>query len=110
MLIGRSGIGFTEKKVSKNAVFAMILGGVLLAAHIVLMILSVGYEGRLPFAGGVAESYLLLFSVFGIFWAVLSYDDEKTVNRYKALGIILNGAALILAILIMAVGFMTYEI
>ena len=110
MLTGRSGIGFTEKKVSGNAVFAMILGGALLVIHVALMILSIGYEGRLPFISGVVESYLMLFSVFGIFWAVLSYDDEKTVNKYKAIGIILNGMALVLAILVMAVGFMTYEI
>jgi hypothetical protein len=110
MLIGRTTIGFTEKKISKNAVFAMVLGGILLIAHLVLFILSIGYEGHLPLAGGVAESYLLLFSLFGTFWAILSYDDEKTLNKYKAIGILLNGIAFIFAIFVMAVGFMAYEI
>ena len=110
MQLGRSGMGFTEKRVSKNAVIAMILGGVLIAVQLILMILSIVYEGKLPFMSGVMESYILLFSVFGIFWAVLSYDDEKTVNKFKVLGIILNGIALLLAVFVMAVGFTAYEI
>lgn len=106
----RSGMGFTEKRVSKNAVVAMILGGVLVAVQLILMILSIVYKGNLPFISGVIESYLLLFSIFGIFWAILSYDDEKTTNKFKAIGITLNGVALALAVIVMAVGFMTYEI
>lgn len=106
----RTGMGFTEKRVSKNAVTAMILGGVLVAVQLILMILSIVYKGKLPFISGVIESYLLLFSIFGIFWAILSYDDEKTINKFKALGIILNGVALLLAVFVMAVGFTAYEI
>ncbi|MCI5597528.1 MAG: hypothetical protein MR380_12615 [Lachnospiraceae bacterium] len=110
MQLGRSRIGFTEKTVSKNAVAAMILGGTLIVIHLILMVLSVLNHGKLPFSSGVIESYLILFGIFGIFWAILSYDDEKTTNRYKALGILLNGVSLLLSVLVMAVGFMAYEI
>lgn len=106
----RNRTGFTEKRVSPNAVFAMILGGSLIVIHLILMICSIVYEGQLPFLSGVIESYLLLFGIFGIFWAILSFDDEKTVNQYKVLGIILNGVSLLLSVLVMAVGFMAYEI
>lgn len=110
MQLGSNGMDFTEKRISKNAVIAMILGGVLIAVQFIMMILSVVYEGNLPFFSGVIESYLLLLSIFGIFWAVLSYEEEKTSHKFKAIGILLNSTALVLAVIVMAVGFMTYEI
>lgn len=110
MQLSRVSMGYSEKKVSINAVFAAILGAVLIGMHILMTILSIVNKGGLPFAGGVVESYMLLFSVFGLFWAVISYDEEKTLDKYKLLGIVLNGIALVLAILVMAVGFMAYDI
>lgn len=110
MQLNRVNMGFTEKKVSANAVFSTILGGGLIAVQVVMMVLSVVKKGALPLTGGLVESYTLLFSIFGILWAVLSYDEERTLDKYKALGIVLNGIALVLAILVMAVGFMAYEI
>lgn len=108
MIHSRTSMGFTEKRVSVNAVFASVLGILLNGAHIGMMICSVKYKGEIPFWGGVMESYLLLFSIFGLLWAVLSLDDEKTVGKYKHMGIILNGIALMLSVWIMVLGVMTY--
>lgn len=110
MQLSRVNMGFSEKKVSTNAVIASILGAVLIGVQILMMILSVVNKGALPLSSGLVESYALLFSVFGILWAVLSFDEERTVDKYKALGIILNAVALILAILVMVVGFLAYDI
>lgn len=110
MQLGRTGMGFTEKRLSKNAVFSMVLGGALLVIHCVMILLSILSGGDLPLAGGLVESYLLLFGIFGAFWAVLSYDEEKTVNRFKAIGIALNLVVIALSIVIMGIGFMTYDI
>ncbi len=110
MQLSRVDMGFSEKKVSKNAIFSAALGGTLLVIHIIMIVLSVVKKGTLPMAGGLVESFALLFSVFGLLWAVLSYDEEKTIDKYKALGIILNGIALLIAIFVMAVGFMSYDI
>lgn len=103
-------MGFTEKKVSKSAVSSMILGIELLVVHGAMIILSIVKKGNLPLAAGVVESYLLLLSIFGILWAVMSYDEEKTVDRYKAVGIVVNVIALFLSLFVMAAGMMTYEI
>lgn len=110
MQLGRVDMGFSEKKVSKNAIFSAILGGGLLTVHLAMILLSIAKKGTVPMAGGLVESLALLFSLFGLLWAVLSYDEEKTIDKYKALGIILNGIALLTAILIMAVGFFSYDI
>lgn len=104
----RSAMSFTEKRVSVNAFVAAILGILLNAVHIGMMVCSVIYKGNVPFYGGVVESYLFLFSVFGLLWAVLSLDDEKTNGKFKTLGIILNSLALMLSIMIMILGVMSY--
>lgn len=104
----RVSMSFTEKRISINALIAFILGILLNAAHLGMMIFSVMKRGNVPFSGGVVESYILLLSVFGLLWAVLSLDDEKTNGKYKVHGIILNGISLALSILIMALGILTY--
>lgn len=108
MHYSRLSMGYTEKRVSINAVIATILGIVLNVLHAAMMIFSVISKGEVPLAGGVVESYILLFSIFGVLWAVLSLDDEKTVGKFKHLGIILNGIALVISVLIMALGVMKY--
>lgn len=97
-------ISFTDRKVSHHAVFASILGGSLLAVHMLLILFSIVKKGTLPFASGVIESFLLLFSLFGLLWAVLHYDEERTTGKYKILGITLNAAALAVGIAVMGIG------
>ncbi len=108
MIHSRTSMGFTEKRVSVNAVFAVVLGMILNALHVVMIICSVKYKGDIPFWGGVTESYLFLFSIFGLLWAILSLDDEKTVGKYKYTGIVLNGIAFLLSLWIMVLGVRTY--
>lgn len=108
MQISRVNMGYSEKKVSPNAVFATGLGAGLIGVQILMMILSIVNKGNLPFASGVVESYILLFSVFGILWAVTSLDEEKTLDKFKIPGIVLNAVALILAIFVMVIGFLAY--
>ena len=101
-------ISFIDRKVSRNAVFTTALGGILLGAHVLMILFSITKKGTLPVLGGVIESYLFLFSFFGLLWAILHYDEEKTNERFKVMGILLNAAALAFGIFIMAVGFFSY--
>lgn len=110
MQLSRVNMGFSEKKVSRNAIFSAVLGGALIGIHFLMILFSFLKKGNLSLAGGVVESFALLFSIFGLLWAVLSYDEEKTIDKYKALGIVLNSIALCLAIFVMAVGFFSYDI
>lgn len=100
----RLSMGYTEKKVSINAVIAAILGMILNGLQAGMLVSSILYKGKLPLSGGVVESYILLLSIFGLLWGVLSLDDEKTVGKYKRLAIVLNGIALAGAVLIMILG------
>lgn len=110
MQLSRVNMGYSEKKVSPNAVFATGLGAGLMGVQILMVILSIVKKGNLPVVSGVVESYILLFSIFGMLWAVTSLDEEKTLDKFKIPGIVLNAVALVLAILVMVVGFMAYEI
>ena len=104
----RSTMSFTEKTVSINAVIAFIIGIALNLSHAGMMAFSVAKKGNVPFYGGVMESYIFLLGVFGLLWAVMSMDDEKTNRKYKIPGIVLNGISLVLSVAIMVLGVMTY--
>lgn len=98
--------GYFEKKISINALVAMVLGMVLSVLQAGLVIASILYKGKLPLLSGVLESYILLFGLFGLLWAVLSLDDEKTIGKYKYGAIAWNGVALVSAGLVMALGML----
>lgn len=104
----RSTMSFTEKRISMNAVIAFVIGVVLNLGHVIMTGYSFVQKGNVPFAGGVVESYILLFGIFGLLWAVMSLDDEKTNGKYKVPGIVLNGISLALSFLVMGLGVMTY--
>ena len=104
----RSTMSFTEKRVSINAVIAFAIGIILNLSHVVMIGYSFAKKGNVPFSGGVVESYILLFGIFGLLWAVMSLDDEKTNGKYKVPGIVLNGISLVLSFLVMGLGIMTY--
>lgn len=97
-------MGYSEKKISINALVAMVLGMVLSGLQAGLVIASILYKGKLPLLSGVLESYILLFGLFGLLWAILSLDDEKTIGKYKYGAIAWNGVALVSAGLVMALG------
>jgi len=104
----RSTMSFTQKRISINAVIAFGIGVALIIAHIAMAVFSVTRKGNVPFSGGVAESYILLFGIFGLFWAIMSLDDEKTNGKYKLPGIVLNGISLVLSVAVMVLGVLTY--
>ena len=104
----RSTMSFTEKRVSFNAVIAFLIGVALVISHLAMIVFSVVKEGKLPFAGGVLESYIFLLSIFGLLWAIMSLDDEKTNRKYKFPGIVLNGISLAMSVTVMVLGVMTY--
>jgi len=104
----RSTMSFTEKRISMNAVIAFAIGIALNLAHACMAVFSVVKKGDVPFFCGVVESYILLFGIFGLLWAIMSLDDEKTNSKYKIQGIILNSVSLILSIVIMVMGVFAY--
>lgn len=101
-------MSFTQKRISINAVIAFAIGIVLNLGHVVMTGYSFAKKGNVPFAGGVVESYILLFGIFGLLWAVMSFDDEKTNGKYKVPGVVLNGISLVLSFIVMGLGVMTY--
>ena len=105
----RSTMSFTQKRISINSVIAFAIGIVLNLAHAAMVAFAITKKGNVPFSGGVMESYIMLFGIFGLFWAVLSLDEEKTNGKYKIPGIILNGISLTLSIAVMALGVLTYS-
>jgi hypothetical protein len=104
----RSTMSFTEKRISMNAAIAFAIGVVLNMGHVIMTGYSFVQKGNVPFAGDVVESYILLFGIFGLLWAVMSLDDEKTNRKYKVSGIILNGISLALSFVVMGFGVVTY--
>lgn len=102
----RSSMSFTEKRISVNALIAFVIGIVLNLTHVGMAVFSVIKKGNVPFAGGVVESYILLLGIFGLFWAMSSFDEERTNGKYKIHAVILNGISLAFSICIMVLGVM----
>ncbi len=107
-MTGRSTMSFAQKKISMNALVAFIIGISLNLSHGIMVAISILEKGNVPFSGGIAESYIMLFSIFGLLWAIMSLDDEKTNGKYKIPGIILNGISLALSVAVMMLGVLTY--
>lgn len=92
------GISFSEKKISKNALITLGIGIFSLAGFLLLFLMSILSGGELPVYGGLAGCLLVLLSVFGMVWGLLSYDDIKTLQRFKISGISLNIVVILLGI------------
>ena len=92
------GISFSEKKVSKNALITLGIGVVSILGFLLLFVLSILSGGDLPVYGGLFGCLFVLLSVFGVGWGILSFDDIKTVQRFKISGILLNVFVIILGI------------
>ena len=105
----RSTMSFTEKRVSMNAVIAFIIGIGLNMAHVAMTAYSVIKKGNVPFSGGVLESYIMLFGIFGLLWGIMSLDDEKTNGKYKIPGILLNSISLVFSAAVMVLGVLAYS-
>lgn len=91
-------ISFSEKKVSRNAVFTLITGIIILAGFAVLTILSIVTGGGLNIIGGLIGCILVILAFFSVLWGVMSYDDAKTSQKYKISGICINIVAIFIGI------------
>lgn len=93
-----SGMTFSQKRVSKNAVITLAIGIISVLGFIILFFLAAISGGDLPLAGGLVGSLLMLLSIFGVLWGLLSYDDIRTVQRFKISGILINVFVIIIGI------------
>lgn len=93
-----SGMTFSQKRVSKNAVITLAIGIISVLGFIILFLLAAFSGGDLPLAGGLVGALLMLLSVFGVLWGLLSYDDIRTVQRFKISGILINVFVIIIGI------------
>lgn len=91
-------ISFSEKKVSRNAVFTLITGIIILVGFAVLTILSIVTGGGLNIIGGLIGCILVILAFFSVLWGVMSYDDAKTSQKYKISGICINIVAIFIGI------------
>ena len=92
------GISFSEKRVSKNALITLGIGVVSTLGFLILFVLSIISGGELSLYGGLFGCLFVLMSIFGVGWGILSFDDIKTVQRFKVSGILLNVFVIILGI------------
>ncbi len=97
------GISFSEKRVSKNALITLGIGIFSLVGFLILFVFSILSGGELSIYGGLAGCLFVLLSVFGTLWGLFSYDDIKTVQKYKISGISLNVIVIVLGIAIMMI-------
>ncbi len=88
-----------DKKVSKNAVISLIIGLVSILGFVFLVLISVISAGKMGVIGGLFGSLFLLLSIFGALWGIVSYDEARTLHRYKKAGIAVNVVGVIIGII-----------
>lgn len=96
---GEYSVSRKEKKVSKNAVLALIIGLISLMGFLFLLLISTISVGKMGVAGGFFGDLFFLMAIFGAIWGILSYDEARTVHRYKKAGIAVNLLGVLLGVL-----------
>lgn len=83
-------ISFSDKKISKNALFSFVLGVLLVVGFLVLIGIAFFTQGGLGRIGGLMGCVFMVLALFGVLWGVASYDEARTSNSFKISGICLN--------------------
>lgn len=96
--ISKNVLSFSDKKVSKNAIFTLLLGLVCLLGFVLLITASVITSGHLGMVGGVIGCIIVILAFFGVLWGLASYDDMKTSQNFKIPGICINIVVIFLGI------------
>lgn len=87
---GEYSVSRKDKKVSKNAVISLIIGLISVLGFVLLLLISVISAGKMGVAGGLFGDLFFLMSIFGAVWGIISYDEARTLHRYKKAGIAVN--------------------
>lgn len=96
--ISKNVLSFSDKKVSKNAVFTFVLGIACLIGFSLLLLASVMTRGNVGMLGGVIGCIIVILAFFGVLWGLASYDDMKTSQNFKIPGICINIVVIFLGI------------
>lgn len=94
-------LSFSDRRVSKNAMFTTILGVCLILGYVILAIISIATKGKLSLFGGLVGSLFMLLAAFGVLWGVLSFDEIRTGKRFKVPGLVLNIVAIFIGFMFM---------
>lgn len=94
----KSVLSFSDKRVSKNAIFTVFLGLACLLGFAILLLASVITKGHVGIIGGVIGTILIILAFFGVFWGLASYDEVRTSQNFKIPGICINIVVIFLGI------------
>ncbi|MCM1092312.1 MAG: DUF6142 family protein [Muribaculum sp.] len=85
---------FTNRRHSKRAIMAAILGIISNASLVIVLYLSYLSGGAVPLNYGLTGLLAAVFSMVGLVLGVLTVRDKDTFKFFPVLGTILNLAAL----------------
>lgn len=92
---------FTNRRDSKQAIMATILGVISNASLGIVIYLSYLSGGNVPISFGLTGLFAMLFSIVGLILGVLTAQEKDMFKLFPVLGIVLNLIALgILAFLV----------
>ena len=91
-------LSFSNKKVSRNALFTFWLGIVCLLGLVILTLVAFKTGGKLGIAGGALGCIFVVLAFFGVLWGVASYDEARTSQNFKIPGICINIIVIFLGI------------
>ncbi len=97
-ILSGNSLSFTNKRVSKNALFTFWLGIGCLLGLVILVLIAVVTKGGLKLAGGAAGCIIIVLALFGVLWGLASYDEARTSQNFKIPGICLNIIVIFLGI------------
>ena len=91
-------LSFSQKKVSRHALFTFLLGLVCLAGFGILILAAILKQGKLGIMGGMLGCIFMVLAFFGVLWGLASYDEAKTSQNFKIPGICINIVVIFLGI------------
>lgn len=91
-------LSFSNKKVSRHALFTFFQGIILLIGFVCLILAGVVTKGHLGIMGGAIGCIFVVLAFFGVLWGLASYDEAKTSQNFKIPGICLNIVVIFLGI------------
>ena len=95
---------FNSREVSTGALLAVMLGGISLTACCVMIYLAYKNGGQAQLRHGGVVFICLFFALAGIILGILSRREPEKFYLTSYLGVVLNGAELVLGFILMYLG------
>lgn len=93
---GEAGISFTSKKIPKEGILAIILGGISLFIFLYLSIYSAYYRGEAGLEAGGVGSVAFLLSLIGFLISLKTMKKDNIFIKIPIIGVTVNTVAFII--------------